>query len=141
MIRVPFVLPADVREAIAAHARRDRPHECCGFLIGNGRRVRAAIPMRNAAADTATRFRIDDRDHIELRRALRQLAPPQQIVGVYHSHPTSAARPSPRDLEDAHYPDWLYVVVGFAGDRTRVRGFTLDGGRMRPARLAAVGEA
>lgn len=135
MTRAPFVLPADVRAAIVAHARRDQPHECCGFLVGHGRLILAAVPMRNVAADPATRFRIDDREHIELRRALRQSAARPQIIGVYHSHPLSAARPSARDVEDAHYPEWLHVIVGFAGDRARVRGFTLDAGRMQPVRL------
>jgi proteasome lid subunit RPN8/RPN11 len=47
-------LPAAVRRAIVAHARRARPQECCGFLIGQGNRVQFACPMANVAADPAT---------------------------------------------------------------------------------------
>lgn len=133
----PPALPIDVRRAIVAHARRERPHECCGLLVGDDHHVVAAVPMRNVADTPRTRFRIDDRDHIALRRLLRDSAPDRRIVGVYHSHPDGPAEPSARDLAEAHYPDWLYVIVGFAGDRAQVRGFALESGRMRPILLAA----
>jgi proteasome lid subunit RPN8/RPN11 len=130
-----FVLPDDVRRAIADHAIRDRPLECCGLLVGRDRTVIAAVPMRNVAA-SSTRFRIDDREHIGLRRALRLISPPAHVIGVYHSHPMGPARPSPTDLADAHYPDWLYVIAGFVDSRVRVRGFMLEAGRMWPVRLS-----
>jgi proteasome lid subunit RPN8/RPN11 len=119
---------------MADHARRDRPLECCGLLIGRGRSVTGAVAMRNVEA-SPTRFRVDDREHIALRRALRLLSPPLDVIGVYHSHPSGPARPSPTDLAEASYPEWLYVIVGMAGDRVRVRGFVLETGRMRPVRL------
>ena len=130
----PFVLPAAVRQAIVDHAAREHPLECCGLLVGRDRVVTAAVPMRNVAA-SATRFRIDDREHIALRRALRLVAPPLQVIGVYHSHPGGIPRPSPRDIAEAFYPDWLHVIVGGGDARPRVRGFMIDAGRPRPLRL------
>lgn len=91
--------------------------------------------MRNVADDPATRFQLDPREHIEMRRALRRMTPSRRIVGVYHSHPSSAPRPSDRDVAEAHYPDWLYVIVGFASERPRLRAFALESGRMLPVRL------
>lgn len=131
-----FVLPHDVRQAIADHAARDRPIECCGLLVGRDRAVIAAVPTRNLAA-SPTRFRVDDREHIDLRRALRLVSPPLHVIGAYHSHPTGPARPSPTDVAEAHYPDWVYVVAGFTAEHVRVRGFALEDGRMRPVRLVA----
>lgn len=134
-----FVLPRDVRLVIAAHAERERPIECCGLLVGRDALVTAAVPMRNAAV-SETRFRLDDREHIELRRTLRLATPPLRILGVYHSHPRGPARPSARDVAEAFYPDWLYVVAGLADGHVRVRGFLpAAGGRMRPVRMAFVG--
>jgi proteasome lid subunit RPN8/RPN11 len=129
-----FVLPRVVREAMVEHARRERPLECCGLLVGWNGSILEAVPMTNIAA-SPTRFRVDDREHIALRRILRQRVPLQQIVGVYHSHPAGPARPSETDVAEAYYPDWLYVIVGLAGERAQVRGFALDEGRMRPVRL------
>jgi proteasome lid subunit RPN8/RPN11 len=134
LVPATFVLPPVVRQAVVDHARRDRPLECCGLLIGRGGHVTAAVPMRNVAA-SPTRFRVDDREHIALRRAIRLHTPPLEVLGVYHSHPSGPARPSPTDLAEAHYPEWLYVVAGIDRERVRVRGFVLEGGRMCPVRL------
>jgi proteasome lid subunit RPN8/RPN11 len=121
-----------VRRAIIAHARRERPNECCGFLLGAARRVKYAVPMRNVARRPATRYKIDDAAHIGLRRLLREISPALSIVGVYHSHPKGAAVPSPTDLREAMYPEWLYVIVGLKSGRADVRAyaFTRRGPRL-----------
>ena len=128
-----WVVPTAVRRAIVAHARRELPRECCGFLVGRDRRVTHAVAMANAARGRA-RYRIYDRDHIALRRELRRFTPPMEIVGVYHSHPRGKAEPSPTDLAEAHYPEWLYLIVGLEG-ATTVAGFRIAGGRVTGARL------
>jgi proteasome lid subunit RPN8/RPN11 len=120
-------MASGVREAIVRHARRDRPIECCGFLIGRRRRVLATVEMRNVAR-SRTRYRIEDRAHIALRRVLRALSPTLEIVGVYHSHPSGAARPSETDIAQAHYPGWIHIIVGMKG-RTSVRAFRIRNGR------------
>jgi proteasome lid subunit RPN8/RPN11 len=131
-----FVLPRAVREAIVDHARHDQPLECCGLLLGRGTQILAAVPMRNLLA-SATRFRIDDQFHIALRRAIRGAVPPVELMGAYHSHPAGPARPSPTDVAEAHYAEWVHIIVGLAGGRARLRGFSLmaDRSRMRPVRL------
>jgi proteasome lid subunit RPN8/RPN11 len=121
------VLPPAVRRAIVAHARDAQPAECCGVLVGRGRRVAFAVRMRNVAA-SPTRYRLDDRAHIDLRKTLRAFRPPLAIVGVYHSHPEGRPDPSPTDLAEAHYPEWVHVIVG--GGR-QLRAFRIVGGRAR----------
>jgi proteasome lid subunit RPN8/RPN11 len=54
-----------------------------------------------------TRYRIDDAAHVGLRRVLRGFVPAISIVGVYHSHPAGDAVPSPSDIAEAMYPDWV----------------------------------
>jgi proteasome lid subunit RPN8/RPN11 len=84
--------------------------------------------MPNVAASD-TRFHVDERAHIELRRKLRRLEPPLEIVGVYHSHPAGPPVPSPTDLAEAHYPEWIYVIVGLGRPRAAVRMWSIVGGR------------
>jgi proteasome lid subunit RPN8/RPN11 len=117
-----------VRQAIVQHAVDARPRECCGFLLGAGRRVRFAVPMENVAQSTV-RYRIDDRAHIDLRRVLRTVRPRLEIVGVYHSHPAGDARPSPTDIAEAAYPSWAHVIVGLRPRRPVVRAFAIRHGR------------
>ena len=112
-------LPAPVKRAIVEHARRDAPHECCGFLVGRGARVMFALPMTNRDPRPETGYQIDPAEHIAVRRILRQMTPSVEIVGVYHSHPRGPATPSPRDIAESHYPDWLFVIVGAKGKSVR----------------------
>lgn len=128
-----IVLPRAVRRAIVAHAERERPRECCGFLVGSGSRVTHAVPMSNVAEGT-TRYRLDDRGHIELRRLLREFRPPLAIVGVYHSHPAGAPVPSETDVAEAHYPEWIHVIVGLGSGRARLAAFRIAGGHAFAAR-------
>jgi len=127
-------IPTAVKRAIVAHARRDRPNECCGLLLGRGNAVQFALPMTNVLA-SPTRYRISDAAHIECRRFLRAFAPELSVVGVYHSHPAGAAEPSPRDLAEAMYPDWLYVIVGLAPKPPMLRAFRISRGRARKVSL------
>ena len=128
-------LPAAVRAAIVQHARREAPRECCGFLIGSGRRIQFALPLANVDSRPESRYRIDDRQHIEVRRWLRRIAPPLGIVGVYHSHPNADARPSVADRAEAHYPEWVHAIVSLKNGREHIGLFEIVRGRARRLRV------
>lgn len=87
------------------------PAECCGALIGlaQGREVeiRTLIPVPNTAADHFS-FLIDAPTVLRLER--QAACAGMHVVGFYHSHPTTAAEPSARDLELA-VPGYIYVII------------------------------
>jgi proteasome lid subunit RPN8/RPN11 len=118
------------RARILRHARRATPRECCGLLAGRGDRVVFTTPTRNVARGRS-RYRIDPAAHIALRRILRAFVPPMTIVGAYHSHPRGDARPSPRDVAEAAYPEWIHLIVGLRGGRTTLAAFEIAGGQVR----------
>ena len=118
------------------HARDERPRECCGLLVGAVRRIQFAVPMVNTEQGTS-RYRIADRAHIELRRVLRGFQPPLRICGVYHSHPSGEAVPSPTDIAEANYPEWVYLVVGLER-KPIVRGYRIKRGRARELQIRTV---
>jgi proteasome lid subunit RPN8/RPN11 len=126
-----LVLPDACRRRIIRHARREAPRECCGFLIGRPGHVSSVVEVANVALE-ATRYRVDPREHIALRRSLRTDPRGLTIVGVYHSHPAAPAAPSSTDVAEAHYPDWAYVIVGLAGRRAQLRAFDLARGTVSP---------
>ena len=122
------VVAAALRRALAAHARREVPRECCGFLLGTRRRgVEYAVPMANVARGR-TRYQIDSRAHIALRRTLREFMPAIEIVGVYHSHPRGSLEPSSTDIAEAYYGNWTYMIVSPAG---RIRAFRISRRRVQ----------
>jgi proteasome lid subunit RPN8/RPN11 len=124
-------VPQAVRRAILDHARSARPLECCGLLVGRKHEVLFAWPVRNVA-ESPVRFEVDARAHIDLRRVVRRFVPTLAIVGVYHSHPRGPASPSPADIDEALYADWIHLIVGLAGGRARMAAFRIRGGRVRP---------
>jgi proteasome lid subunit RPN8/RPN11 len=111
-------------DAMLAHARTAAPAECCGLLIGRDGLVEDCAPARNVHA-SATRFLIDPADHFAAIRRAR--AGGRRVIGAYHSHPHSAAVPSPTDLAEANDPELLYVIVSLAGGED-VRGYKLEAG-------------
>jgi proteasome lid subunit RPN8/RPN11 len=125
-----LVMPTAVHRALVAHARRERPNECCGLLVGAGSRVAFAVPARNVDASSTTRYRIDPRQHLDLQRVLREAVPPIAIIGAYHSHPHGTAVPSESDVAEAHYDEWTYVIVGLRARVAQVRAFRIRRGRV-----------
>jgi proteasome lid subunit RPN8/RPN11 len=119
-----------VLELVVAHARAAAPEECCGLLLGRAEAIVDAVPTRNVAEQPASRFLIEPKDHIDGRRNARDRG--LAVVGFYHSHPRSAPAPSPTDLAEATYPDYIYAIVSLAGARPQVNLFRLEGGRFVP---------
>ncbi len=115
------ILPR-VIDAIIDHARRDAPLECCGLLAARGGIIDEAIPARNLKASPIV-FLIDPADHFAALKRTR--AEGREIVGAYHSHPRSPAVPSATDLAEAHYEEFLYVIVSLAGATPDVRAYRL----------------
>ena len=116
-------------DVIIAHARETAPAECCGLLLGGRDQIVEAVRTRNIAGD-ASRFVVDPKDHIDGRRKARRRG--LDVVGFYHSHPSSPADPSATDLAEASYPDHFYLIVSLAGAAPDVRLFRLDEGNFLP---------
>ena len=114
-------LPAHVEAVVIAHARRDRPAECCGLLLGNGEEIREAVPTRNAADHPLRRYLVDPHEYFHVIRSARQRS--LQVIGVYHSHPHSSATPSATDQAEG-FSQFIFLIVGLAVDPPEVSGWT-----------------
>ena len=101
---------ADLDELIA-HARDEAPNECCGYVRardGGVEEVFRAVNERNSPYG----YELDHRSLF----AANKLDDDGFEVGIYHSHPRSAAEPSQTDINLAHYPDWSYLIVSLEGE-------------------------
>ncbi len=134
----PITMTADVVASIVSHARSEAPYECCGLLLGEAGAVDAVVPARNVA-HSRSRYRVHPADHFGAIRAAR--ARGLTVVGAYHSHPVSAARPSDTDLAEASYPEYIYVILSLAGNPDAplaagaLRAFRLSPGGVHELRL------
>lgn len=101
-----------VRDEMLAHARAEAPNECCGLLIGDGAVIDGSVRARNLDPEPSRRYLLDPAVHVSTSRRLRGTG--REVVGCYHSHPYSAAAPSPSDVAEALYPDFVWIIVSLA---------------------------
>jgi desampylase len=138
--RVTF--PAPLREELLQLAREGDPDEVCGILGGTDSVVTRVFPVRNTADDVdASRsvfrdrqtgvataghkpvhYYMDPRDQLRVYNELDELG--LDVVGYYHSHTHTEARPSPTDIRLATDLAPLYVLVSLT-ERPRVRAWRI----------------
>ena len=138
---MPVPLTIRIRQTtlseIASHARRESPRECCGLLLGSGDLIDEAVAIRNLAEHTS-RYQLDPREHIATNRRLRGTY--RAVIGAYHSHPMTAAIPSPRDLAEAHYPEFVWLIVSLASGTPDYRAYRIENGKAEELRLRVEGD-
>ena len=121
---------------MTAHAHEAAPNECCGLLAGTDVLIDEAVRIRNVE-EGPTRYRIDPEGHFALIKRLRGTR--RSVIGAYHSHPRSGASPSPSDIAEALYPDFLYVIVSLMLEgRPQIRGWRIRDGAPSEVELRAV---
>ncbi len=94
---------------ILSQAQSTPETEICGLLGGTEGRARHCYPVTNQAPHPRRRYQMAPQEQIEAMRQMREAG--EELVAIYHSHPTSAAIPSATDLKEAHYPDAAYLIV------------------------------
>ncbi len=58
-----------------------------------------------------------------------------QILGVYHSHTHTEAKPSPTDITQAPDPDWHYVLVSLRDVHPALRSWKIEGGKIEEEKV------
>src|SRR5712691_2399698 len=112
-------------EEIFAYARDVAPAECCGLIAGDGERASSLYPLRNVAANAIVAYEAAPEDLFAAQRQMRERG--EQLLGIYHSHPRSAApEPSVTDVRLAYYPQAVYFIVGLAGPQPVMSAFRIS---------------
>lgn len=112
-------------ERILAHAIEATPNECCGLIGGRDNQARNTYPMQNVAPTPHLAYEAAPEDLFAAQREMRERG--EQLVGIYHSHPSSAEpTPSQTDVRLAYYPQAVYFIVGFDNGRPILRAFRIS---------------
>lgn len=127
----PLILREADATALVAMARAGAPCEVCGLLVGREGEVVRIVPTANDAG-RPTEYAIPPEAHFAAIRAAR--AEGLEVIGAFHSHPASAAEPSPRDAATA-FPEFVFLIVGLA-PRAHLRAWRFADGNF--AELALV---
>lgn len=102
-------LTSGTMATLLEEATRAHPRECCGLLLGQGRRIERAMPAANVHPDPHRHFEIDPAALIAAHRAARQGGP--QLLGYYHSHPNGRAEPSAEDQALAERAGRIWAII------------------------------
>jgi [CysO sulfur-carrier protein]-S-L-cysteine hydrolase len=94
-----------------AHLRGCLPDEGVGLWSGQGRCVTAWRPLQNVAARPATRYAVSPQEWLNAWQSCAERG--ETALALVHSHPTAAAVPSQRDLDEWHYPDLFCAIFSF----------------------------
>jgi proteasome lid subunit RPN8/RPN11 len=119
------VVPAAIREEIAAHARDEAPNESCGLLLLDGDRAVEYVRAVNKAA-SPYRFEL----YLDPLR-WSEIDLDQAVV---HSHLSSPPRPSRTDVENVGlWEGRPYLIYAVRTDD--LAAWTITGGAIEPLDL------
>ena len=136
MVAERLAFPEALRQELIAHAREGDPDEVCGVLAGRDARVERVFRVNNTADTVAAdsgvfrdrdsgvpaagrkpvHYYMDPRDQLRVYNEVDDLG--LDVIGYYHSHTHSEARPSPTDIRLATDLTPVYVLVSLVEPAT-----------------------
>lgn len=123
-----LAIPRSLYQQVLAHCQEEWPKEACGIMTGQDGVVHRAFALRNAHPNPVSRYQIDPAD--QQRAMSGVLAGQEELVAIYHSHPTTPAYPSQTDVAMANYPNAIYLIISLAGDAPEVGAFRIVQGQV-----------
>ena len=129
-----IILPRHLVNQILHQAQISPDAEVCGLITARQGRPQRCIPVANVSEQPQRLFAMDPKQQIDALRSMREQN--EELFGIYHSHPHSPADPSDTDLDQAGYPEALYVIVSLNTKGVlEMRGFRLKHGKAEQVQL------
>ena len=123
------MIPAELRRELTEHARREAPNEACGLVAFRDGVAERYLPGENELA-SPYRFQLKPGDPMDFF-----LEDEGYELAVFHSHPSSAPKPSRTDLERAGLwasRPWLILRT----DTRELAAWCIEDGRARELTIA-----
>jgi len=128
-------LERKVRDTIFAHAARELPIEACGYLAGKDGVVTKSYMLTNTD-QSPEHFSFDPAEQFQTVKDARDNG--LEIIGNWHSHPATPARPSQEDIKLAFDPNILYFIVSMAAAAPDVKAFKIVKGQVEKIEIEFV---
>lgn len=127
-----ITIPDEEMLAMVNHARAWAPNEACGLIAGADDVVTQVYELANIDPGP-DRFTLDPEEHFAAWQDAA--AHGWEIVGLFHSHPTTPPIPSITDLEGGGDPAWVNLIVGVEDGRISVRAYRYADGAASPIEI------
>ena len=115
-------IPQSVYDDMVAHAIEQNPIEACGYLAGLNDEVTYAIRMKNTD-NSPEHFSFDPQEQFDAFKKTQNEG--LRLIGMYHSHPITPARPSAEDIKLAYDPNISYLIVSLAEALPELKSFKI----------------
>jgi len=120
-------IPNDIYEQMIEQAIAEAPTEACGILAGRDSIVERMYRMTNTEA-REDHYTMEPKEQFAVAKDIR--AAGLDMLAIYHSHPTTPARPSAEDVRLAFTPNIAYVIISLGeSDGPVIKGFSVSHGR------------
>lgn len=119
-------LPRKLTNQLLHLAQISPDQEICGLIGGKNGVPSTCYPIKNIDPYPEHRFLLDARQQIDAMSRMRNQD--EELFAIYHSHPAAPAIPSATDLEQAAYPEALYLIISLnTKGILEMRGFKISG--------------
>jgi proteasome lid subunit RPN8/RPN11 len=126
-------IPKGIFDEMIAHCKEAYPNEACGILAGKDDEAVKVYKMDNIEKSPVS-YEFDSREHIKAIRDMRENN--HKMLAIFHSHPSSPAYPSAKDVSLAFYEDCIYVIVSLSEKKPVVKWFLIGEGVIKEIRIS-----
>lgn len=127
-----IIIPQHIFNDMLAHCKAGYPNEACGILAGRNGEVSKIYRMANIENSPVT-YMLDSREQFKVMKDMRDNN--LSMLAIFHSHPSSAAYPSAKDVSLAFYEECVYIIVSLMEKETVVKGFSIREGNIEEITL------
>ena len=119
-----LTLTTEQLQKMTAHVQSQAPLEACGLLAGRDSKVESVFEVTNQA-QSEVRYVMDPIEQLHAFECIESNG--QELIGIFHSHPTGPEIVSPSDIAQATYAV-VYVILAPVNGSWRARGFWIENG-------------
>jgi proteasome lid subunit RPN8/RPN11 len=126
---------------ILNHCLGQLPNEACGLLAGKvagNKKTVEKIYLLSNIDQSPEHFSMDPQEQFGAIKDMR--AKGLILLGNFHSHPGSPARPSEEDIRLAFEPDKSYLILSLAEENPILKSFMIINRQVTNEELIAEGE-
>ncbi len=117
-------IPRKITNQLLHLAQISPTTEVCGMIGSKQGRPSSCYSIDNVAEQPEQQYQFDPKQQIAAMTKMRECN--EELFAIYHSHPTSPARPSQTDIDMASYPDAIYLIISLTTKGVlELRGFKL----------------
>lgn len=130
-------MPKTIWDEMISISREAFPNEACAILAGKGSEVSKIYKMTNIEKSPVSYF-MDSQEQFKVMKDIRENG--LSMLAIFHSHPSSPAYPSAKDISIAFYDDCIYVIASLIEKKPIVKGFLIKEGRVRDVEVGIKNE-